>query len=60
MSRYFASSALTYWTDRVATIKKDGLTITGDYRFFGFEVTDVANGKTAAALHASGGEGLSR
>jgi hypothetical protein len=51
MNRYFAASALTYWTDRIATVKKDGLTVTGDYRYFGFEVTDVANGKTAAVRY---------
>ncbi|MFD4522680.1 hypothetical protein ACFWP7_01815 [Streptomyces sp. NPDC058470] len=51
MNRYFAVSALTYWVDRVATVKKDGLTITGDYRFFGFEVTDAADGKTAAVQY---------
>lgn len=51
MNRYFAASALTYWTDRIATVKKDGLTVSGDYRYFGFEVTDVANGRTAAVRY---------
>ncbi|MGW2823267.1 hypothetical protein ACWC24_20100 [Streptomyces sp. NPDC001443] len=51
MNRYFAASALTYWTERVATVKKDGLTVSGEYRFYGFEVTDVANGKTAAVRY---------
>lgn len=51
MNRYFAASALTYWVDRVAAAKEDGLTVSGDYRYFGFEVTDVANGKTAAVRY---------
>jgi hypothetical protein len=51
MNRYFAVNALTYWTKRVADLKKDGLTLTGDYRYFDFQVTDVANGKTAAARY---------
>ncbi|MGX1542309.1 hypothetical protein [Streptomyces adustus] len=51
MNRYFAASALTYWTERVATVKKDGLTVSGQYRFYGFKVTDVANGKTAAVRY---------
>ncbi|MFJ1972979.1 hypothetical protein ACIO93_30415 [Streptomyces sp. NPDC087903] len=51
LNRYFASSALTYWSDRVATLKKQGLTLTGDYRFYDFEVTDVAGGKTAAVRY---------
>jgi len=51
MSRYFAVPALTFWVDRVAKVRKDGLTLTGDYRFFDFEVTDVANGRTAAARY---------
>ncbi|BCL22253.1 hypothetical protein ACPCBX_22820 [Streptomyces tuirus] len=51
MNRYFAASALTYWTDRIAAVKEDGLTVSGDYRYFGFEVTDVTNGKTAAVRY---------
>ncbi|MER5911078.1 hypothetical protein ABT124_11360 [Streptomyces sp. NPDC001982] len=51
LSRYFAASALSYWADRVAAIKKEGLTVTGDYRFYRFEVTDIANGKTAAVRY---------
>lgn len=47
MSRYFAANALTYWTERVSTFKKEGLTVSGDYRYFGFEVTDVASGQAA-------------
>ncbi|MFB7929343.1 hypothetical protein ACFC4C_09560 [Streptomyces sp. NPDC056039] len=48
MNRYFAGPALTYWTKQVADFKKDELTLTGEYRYYDFEVTDVANGKTAA------------
>jgi hypothetical protein len=51
MNRYFAASALSYWTQRVATVRKEGLTVTGHYRFFNFEVTDVASGKTAAVRY---------
>ncbi|MFF8013994.1 hypothetical protein [Streptomyces sp. NPDC007929] len=51
MNRYFAASALTYWTDRIATVKENGLTVSGDYRYFGFEVSDMANGKTAAVRY---------
>ena len=51
MNRYFASSALTYWTERVSTVKKQGLTITGAYRFYDFEVTDLVDGKTAAVRY---------
>ncbi|MEU9785416.1 hypothetical protein AB0H92_31400 [Streptomyces phaeochromogenes] len=47
MNRYFAANARTYWADRVTTLKKDGLTVTGDYRFFNFEVTDVTNDNAA-------------
>ncbi|SEE77137.1 hypothetical protein [Streptomyces sp. Ag109_O5-10] len=51
MNRYFAAQALTYWTQRVAKVRKDGLTVTGHYRFFNFAVTDVANARTAAARY---------
>ncbi|WDV53707.1 hypothetical protein PV963_26790 [Streptomyces coeruleorubidus] len=47
MNRYFAANALSFWGSRVETFKKDGLTVTGDYRYFDFEVTDVADGKAA-------------
>ncbi|MFF1809808.1 hypothetical protein ACFVXW_11735 [Streptomyces sp. NPDC058251] len=48
MNRYFAADARTYWIQRVAALKKDGLTLTGEYRYFNFEVTDVAKGTAAA------------
>jgi len=51
MNRYFAGAAFTYWVQQVADFKKDGLTLTGQYRYYDFEVTDVANGKTAAARY---------
>ncbi|MFJ7291582.1 hypothetical protein [Streptomyces collinus] len=51
VNRYFAASALIYWTDRIATVKENGLAISGDYRYFGFEVTDVTNGKTEAVRY---------
>ncbi|MFG2964524.1 hypothetical protein ACGFZS_14715 [Streptomyces sp. NPDC048288] len=51
MNRYFAASALTYWTQRVATVRKDGLTVTGHYRFFDFAVEDVEKPGTAAARY---------
>ncbi|MEU1337394.1 hypothetical protein [Streptomyces sp. NPDC005827] len=51
MNRYFAAAALTYWAKRVETVKKDGLNITGDYRYYNFEVTDVVDGKMAAARY---------
>lgn len=51
MNRYFAGPALIFWTQQVAKFKKDGLTLTGSYRYFGFQVTDIANGKTAAARY---------
>ncbi|MFG2964525.1 hypothetical protein ACGFZS_14720 [Streptomyces sp. NPDC048288] len=51
LDRYFAGQALTYWSQRVATLKKDGLTLTGDYLYYDFKVTDVTNGKTAAARY---------
>ncbi|MGW3287712.1 hypothetical protein ACWDR3_24090 [Streptomyces sp. NPDC001002] len=51
MNRYFAASALTYFADRVATVRKSGLTLTGDYRLYDFEVTDIANGRAAAARY---------
>ncbi|MFD4599098.1 hypothetical protein ACFWPQ_13815 [Streptomyces sp. NPDC058464] len=51
LNRYFAGYARTYWIDRVAELKKQGLTVTGHYRFFDFEVTDVANSKTAAVRY---------
>ncbi|MFJ3796501.1 hypothetical protein ACIPSJ_09440 [Streptomyces sp. NPDC090088] len=51
LNRYFAGYARTYWINRVAELKKEGLTVTGHYRYFDFEVTDIANGKTAAARY---------
>ena len=51
LNRYFAGYARTYWINRVAELKKEGLTLTGHYRYFDFEVTDIANGKTAAARY---------
>ncbi|MEW2405786.1 hypothetical protein [Streptomyces griseoviridis] len=48
MSRYFAANALVYWAKRAEEFKKDGLTVTGSYRYYGFEVTDTASGKAAA------------
>ncbi|MEV7977453.1 hypothetical protein [Streptomyces sp. NPDC086519] len=51
LNRYFAGYARTYWIDRVAELKKQGLTLTGHYRYFNFEVTDIANGKTAAVRY---------
>ncbi|MEW2300593.1 hypothetical protein AB0958_11550 [Streptomyces sp. NPDC006655] len=51
MSRFFGGAAFTYWSQRVATLKKQGLTLTGHYRYYDFEVTDIANGKTAAARY---------
>ncbi|MFG2939804.1 hypothetical protein [Streptomyces sp. NPDC048282] len=51
LNRYFAGYARTYWIDRVAQVKKDGLTVTGHYRYFDFAVTDVANGKAAAVRY---------
>ncbi|MFF4112001.1 hypothetical protein ACFY0P_00750 [Streptomyces sp. NPDC001714] len=51
MNRYFAAAALTYWAKRVETVKKDGLTVTGDYRYYNFQVTDVVDGKAAAARY---------
>ncbi|WP_089099570.1 hypothetical protein [Streptomyces hyaluromycini] len=51
MSRYFGGAAFTYWSQRVATLRKQGLTLTGHYRYYDFEVTDVADGRTAAARY---------
>ncbi|AMW12203.1 hypothetical protein A4E84_23525 [Streptomyces qaidamensis] len=51
MNRYFAGPAFTYWTKQVADFKKDGLTLTGEYRYYKFEVTDIANSKTAAVRY---------
>ena len=47
MNRYFAANALSFWGGRVEAFKKDGLTVTGDYRYYDFEVTDVADGQAA-------------
>ncbi|MFJ9427153.1 hypothetical protein [Streptomyces sp. NPDC101249] len=51
MGRYFAGEALTYWVGRVAELKKDGLTVTGHYRYYGFQVTDMVNDTTAAVRY---------
>ncbi|WP_089099576.1 hypothetical protein [Streptomyces hyaluromycini] len=51
LNRYFAGYARTYWIGRVAELKKQGLTVTGHYRYFDFEVTDIANSKTAAVRY---------
>ncbi|MFF7310294.1 hypothetical protein [Streptomyces sp. NPDC008137] len=51
MNRYFAGPAFTHWTKQVADFKKDGLTLTGEYRYYKFEVTDVVNSKTAAVRY---------
>ncbi|MET9392577.1 hypothetical protein ABZY20_19650 [Streptomyces sp. NPDC006624] len=47
MSRYFGANALSFWVGRVEAFKKDGLTVTGGYRYFNFEVTDVSEGTAA-------------
>ncbi|MFF7977660.1 hypothetical protein ACFZDK_00805 [Streptomyces sp. NPDC007901] len=52
LNRYFAANARIFWANRVAEFnKKEGLTLTGHYRYYGFKVTDVANGKSAAASY---------
>ena len=51
LNRYFGGSALTYWVQQVADFKKDGLTLTGEYRYYDFKVTDVADSKTAAVSY---------
>ncbi|MER6268890.1 hypothetical protein [Streptomyces sp900105755] len=48
VNRYFAANARIFWVNRVAEFKKEGLTVTGQYRYYGFEVTDIASGKAAA------------
>ncbi|MFK0154915.1 hypothetical protein ACIQVK_22895 [Streptomyces sp. NPDC090493] len=48
LNRYFAANARIFWVDRVAVFKKEGLTVTGRYRYYGFKVTDASNGKAAA------------
>ncbi|MGW0628165.1 hypothetical protein [Streptomyces sp. NPDC002758] len=50
MGRYFGGSAFTYWVGKVEDYKKKGLTLTGQYSYYDFQVTDV-NGKTAAARY---------
>jgi hypothetical protein len=51
LNRYFAGPALTYWSKRIENVKEQGLTSTGSYRYYDFEVTDIANGKTAAVRY---------
>ncbi|MFG2949076.1 hypothetical protein [Streptomyces adustus] len=51
LNRYFSGSAYTYWTKQVADFKKDGLTLTGEYRYYDFKVTDVANAGSAAVTY---------
>ncbi|MEV6794928.1 hypothetical protein AB0M87_23720 [Streptomyces sp. NPDC051320] len=58
MNRYFAAYARTDWADRVAKVKKEGLTVTGDYRFFDFAVMDVANTKAASARYCEDPQGV--
>ncbi|MER7178297.1 hypothetical protein ABT404_02175 [Streptomyces hyaluromycini] len=48
VNRYFAANARIYWVNRVTEFKKEGLTLTGRYRYYGFKVTDASNGKAAA------------
>jgi hypothetical protein len=50
MNRYFAADALTYWNEQITSTRKEGLTSTGSYRFYDFQVLDI-NGKTAAARY---------
>ncbi|MER5598530.1 hypothetical protein [Streptomyces sp. NPDC002265] len=51
LNRYFSGSAYTYWAKQVGDFKKDGLTLTGEYRYYDFKVTDLANGKSAAVSY---------
>ncbi|MEU3518747.1 hypothetical protein ABZ770_26290 [Streptomyces sp. NPDC006654] len=51
LNRYFAGYARTYWIGRVAELKKQGLTLTGHYRYYDFKLTDIANGRTAAVRY---------
>ncbi|MGW1216248.1 hypothetical protein ACWD5F_42115 [Streptomyces sp. NPDC002499] len=50
MNRYFAADALTYWNEQISANKKKGLTNTGSYRYYDFQVLDL-KGKTAAARY---------
>ncbi|GGW33455.1 hypothetical protein ACIP4U_18605 [Streptomyces caelestis] len=51
LNRYFTGPALTYWNKRITAVKQQGLTSTGSYRYYDFEVTDIANEKTAAVRY---------
>ncbi|MEU0966560.1 hypothetical protein ABZ357_14530 [Streptomyces sp. NPDC005917] len=48
LNRYFAANARIFWVNRVAEFKKEGHTVTGHYRYYGFKVTDVSKAKAAA------------
>ncbi|MFJ6571605.1 hypothetical protein ACIQNU_29790 [Streptomyces sp. NPDC091292] len=50
MNRYFAMPALSYWGEQIDRLKKDGLTATGTYAYYDFEVTDL-QGKSAAVRY---------
>ncbi|MFJ2608856.1 hypothetical protein ACIO13_28335 [Streptomyces sp. NPDC087425] len=48
LNRYLAGNARVYWVNRVSEFTKDGLTVSGHYRYYGFEVTDTSSGGVAA------------
>ncbi|MFF2844786.1 hypothetical protein ACFVT5_00440 [Streptomyces sp. NPDC058001] len=50
MNRYFAMPALSYWGEQIDRLKKDGLTATGTYAYYDFEVTDLQK-KSAAVRY---------
>ncbi|MGR4853227.1 hypothetical protein [Streptomyces sp. LARHCF252] len=46
-----AGLTLAYWSEQIAAAKQQGLTSTGAYRYYDFEVTDIVNDKTAAVSY---------
>ncbi|MFK0281753.1 hypothetical protein ACIQVL_14960 [Streptomyces sp. NPDC090499] len=50
MSRYYAADALVYFAKQISETRKEGLTSTGSYRYYDFQVLDL-KGQTATARY---------
>ncbi|MER6078667.1 hypothetical protein [Streptomyces sp. NPDC001833] len=50
MSRYYAADALVYFDKQISETRKEGLTSTGSYRYYDFQVLDL-KGQTATARY---------
>lgn len=47
INRYFAMPALSYWGGQIEASHKKGRTVTGEYHFYGFKVSDLKKATAA-------------